>query len=143
MGGAYRAGHRCFAVVALLWRRSLTDKARAIVDNLLWSVRHPLADRWVGGDPASWVLFAAKWWRRSGLPSRPDSRSWCLWQGENGHYQACLAYTSDGLERIRAPPAAAAVARALVADPESADGAPHGRLGEVAPYDAAIPDRLV
>lgn len=60
----------------------------------------------------------------------------------NGHYQACLAYTSDGLEQIRAPPAAAAVARALAADPESADGAPHGRLGEVAPYDAAIPDRL-
>ncbi|MEU5305090.1 hypothetical protein ACH4YO_20395 [Streptomyces noursei] len=46
------------------------------------------------------------------------------------------------MEQIRAPPAAAAVARALAADPESADGAPHGRLGEVAPYDAAIPDRL-
>ncbi|MCZ1018557.1 hypothetical protein [Streptomyces noursei] len=47
------------------------------------------------------------------------------------------------MERIRAPPAAAAVARALVADPEWADGARHGRLGEVAPYGAAIPDRLV
>ncbi|WP_159030857.1 hypothetical protein [Streptomyces sp. 769] len=37
----------------------------------------------------------------------------------------------------------AAVAHAVVADPEWADEAVHGRLGEVAPCDAEILDRLV